>query len=147
MDKDLERALKKKIMAGEELTEEEKKYFVNYDEWKAAHDAAHAATVEGLRWNAWPVLFVCAFFLVSNAVQNIRIISALGGAAGSSLYTQMVISIVLGAASVIGSFYMKHRANEIHRKQSEVGALIVTEETEEAEETEYEETEYEENEN
>ena len=63
-------------MAGEELTEEEKAYFGNYDEWKVAHDKARADTIEGIRCNAWPALFICTFFLLSTAFINTRFLFA-----------------------------------------------------------------------
>ena len=126
MDKATEERLKKKIMANEELTEEEKAYFKNYDEWKIAHDQARKDTIEGLRWNAWPVLFICAFFLLSTAFQNTRYLLAAGGSA--SLYLTTAASWLLGLASVAGSFYMKHKAGAIAKRTANASQLTVVEE-------------------
>lgn len=93
MDKETEARLKKKIMANEELTEEEKANFVNYDEWKVAHDKARADTIEGLRWNAWPALFICAFFLLSTAFNNTRFIIALSGNVGSDVWLTTIATL------------------------------------------------------
>lgn len=133
MDKATEERLKKKILANEELTEEEKAYFRNYDEWKIAHDQARKDTIEGLRWNAWPLLFICAFFLLSTAFQNTRYILAAGGAVDGSVYLTTAVSWLLGLASVAGSFYMKHKAAEIAKRTADASQLTVVEETEETE--------------
>ena len=135
MDKATEERLKKKIMATEELTEEEKAYFKNYDEWKAAHDQARKDTIEGLRWNAWPLLFICAFFLLSTAFQNTRYILAAGGTENGSLYLTTAASWLLGLASVAGSFFMKHKAGEIAKRAAKANQLTVAED-DAAEETE-----------
>lgn len=129
MDKLTEERLKKKIMANEELTEEEKKYFVNYDEWKIAHDQARKDTIEGLRWNAWPILFICAFFLLSTAFNNTRYILASGGGASGSVYFTTAASWLLGLASVAGAFYMKRQANKIAKRAADANQLTVAEET------------------
>ncbi len=128
MDRETEARLKKKIMANEELTEEEKKFFVNYDQWKAVHDQARKDTIEGIRWNAWPILFICAFFLLSTAFHNTRYIMAAGGAAAVSTYLTTGFSWLLGIAGAAGSFYMKHKAGEIAKRISEAGQLAVAEE-------------------
>lgn len=130
MDRELEARLKKKIMANEELTEAEKKYFVNYDAWKAAHDQARKDTMDGIRWNAWPALFICAFFLLSTAFQNTKYLLAVGGNADVSVFVTTGVSWVLGIAAVVGSFYMKHRANEIARRISNASQLAISEEPE-----------------
>lgn len=128
MDRETETRLKKKIMANEELTEEEKKLFVNYDEWKAAHDQARKDTIEGIRWNAWPVLFLCAFFLLSTAFQNTRYILAAEGGADVSTYLTTGVSWLLGLAGAAGSLYMKHKAGQIAKRASEAKQLTVAEE-------------------
>ncbi len=132
MDRETEARLKKKIMANEELTEEEKKFFVNYDEWKTAHDRARKATIEGIRWNAWPLLFICAFFLLSTAFHNTRYIMAAGDGAAISIYLTTGFSWLLGLAGAAGSFYMKHKAGQIARQVTEAGQLAVAESPEEA---------------
>lgn len=131
MDKETEERLKKKIMANEELTEEEKAYFVNYDEWKIAHDKARADTIEGLRWNAWPALFICAFFLLSTAFNNTRFIVAVSGNADRSIWLTTIASWILGIAAVIGSFWMKRKANAIQRRAREAYQLEIAEPEEE----------------
>lgn len=123
MDKETEARLKKKIMANEELTEEEKANFVNYDEWKVAHDKARADTIEGLRWNAWPALFICAFFLLSTAFNNTRFIIALSGNVDRSIWLTTIASWILGIVAVIGSFWMKGKANAIYRRTQEANQL------------------------
>jgi len=127
MDKETEARLKKKIMANEELTEEEKQYFVNYDEWKLAHDQARKDTIEGIRWNAWPILFICAFFLLSTAFHNTRYLISAGGAAAVSTYVTTVLSWLLGIGGAAGSFYMKHKAGQIAKRISEANQLTVVE--------------------
>lgn len=131
MDKETEARLKKKIMANEELTEEEKANFVNYDEWKVAHDKARADTIEGLRWNAWPALFICAFFLLSTAFNNTRFIIALSGNVDSSIWLTTIASWFLGIVAVIGSFWMKGKANAIYRRAQEANQLEIAEAEEE----------------
>lgn len=128
MDKETEERLRKKIMANEELTEDEKKYFVNYDEWKIAHDQARKDTIESMRWNMWPMLFICAFFLLNTAFQNTRYILAVGGQANGSIYLTTAASWLLGLASVAGSFFMKRKANEIAKRIASGNQLTVAEE-------------------
>jgi len=128
MDRETEERLKKKILANEELTEEEKKLFVNYDEWKVAHDQARKDTIEGIRWNAWPLLFICAFFLLSTAFQNTRYILGVGGGVDVSTYLTTGLSWLLGLAGAAGSFYMKHKAGQISKRISEANQLMVAEE-------------------
>lgn len=133
MDKETEARLKKKIMANIELTEEEKKHFVNYDQWKIAHDQARKDTIEGLRWNAWPALFICAFFLLSTAFQNTRFILAVSGNVGSDIWMTTIASWFLGIAAVIGSFWMKGKANAFSRRAQEANQLEVLDEEENTE--------------
>lgn len=125
MDRETEARLKKKIMAGEELTEEEKANFVNYDEWKVAHDKARADTIAGLRWNAWPALFICAFFLLSTAFNNTRFLIAVGWQNQSDVLVTTIASWILGIAAVIGSFWMKNKAAKIARAVAESNQLMV----------------------
>lgn len=136
MDKETEARLKKKIMAGEELTEEEKANFVNYDEWKVAHDKARADTIEGLRWNAWPALFICAFFLLSTAFNNTRFLCAVHWQAESGIITTTIASWILGIAAVVGSFWMKHKAAKIAKAIAESNQLMVASQEEPETDTE-----------
>lgn len=49
----VDKELQRKILNGEELTEEEKKQFgMDFEEWKAYHDTERAHMVEGFRWGA-----------------------------------------------------------------------------------------------
>lgn len=132
MDKETEARLKKKIMAGEELTEEEKAYFVNYDEWKVRHDQAHKETLEGLKWSAWPILFICGFFLLTSAIRNTKYIMAVSGGVPTSTWLMAIGGWILGVGAVIGSFYMKHRANEVQKRAREANQLMLAEEPEAA---------------
>lgn len=131
MDKETEARLKKKIMANEELTEEEKKFFKNYDEWKVEHDRARKATIEGLRWNAWPALFICAFFLFSTTFQNIRYLQAVNWQAEPSVYAITIISCLLGTVGAVGAFWMKHKASKIFEQANQVTSITLAEEPEE----------------
>ncbi|MDO4623393.1 MAG: hypothetical protein Q4B22_10620 [Eubacteriales bacterium] len=124
MNKELEKELKRKIMAGEELTAEEKSYFVNYDEWKAAHDSSRAGLIESYRWNVWPFLFICAFFLLTTAFNNTKIWRA-GGAMDTGTMAATIASWILGIAGVIGSFLMKGRANKLAQERREANQLIL----------------------
>ncbi len=129
MDKETEARLKRKIMANEELTEEEKQYFQNYDEWKVQHDKARQDTIEGLRWNVWPVLFICAFFLLSTAFNNTRYLNAVNWQADFSVYLTTLSSWLLGGVSAVGAFWMKKKASVIQQRANAANSLALSEDT------------------
>ena len=73
MDKQTENEIRKKVLRGEELTEQEKRQMgMDYDEWKQMHEESQESLLETYWWGSWPMLFICGFFLLSAAVNNTR---------------------------------------------------------------------------
>lgn len=115
----VDKELQRKILKGEELTKEEKKQFgMDFEEWKKYRDAERENMAEGLRWGAWPILFICGFFLLTSAVSNTKYLRIDPGA-GTSVWVLTIVSWILAAASIIGAFWMKNRGHKLRMRQLE----------------------------
>ena len=107
MDKQTENEIRKKVLRGAELTEQEKRQMgMDYDEWKQMHEESQESLLETYWWGSWPMLFICGFFLLSAAVNNTRYLMN-GGQPDASVIAVAAAGWILGLASVIMSFWMK----------------------------------------